>query len=149
MQKKNNEMGRLKKGQKLPSLFTNPTRRFSSIIGPRINPKISGGRGIAVCSIKNPRMPKINISLTARSAKDRSIAFNYDSLYADEAGRVVFPAPAAVITVNDTARTRERGLYEVVVEAKEIPGQYPIAGLLEPSQKTEYTVTFEHGYHEE
>ena len=99
---------------------------------------------------KNGRpMPKINISLTARSAEDRSIAFNYDSLYADEEGRVVFPAPAAVITVNDAARTREHGLYEVIVEAKEIPGQYPIAGLLEPSQRTEYTVTFEHGYHEE
>jgi hypothetical protein len=98
---------------------------------------------------KNGRpMPKINISLTGRNVKDKSVAFNYDSLYADEKGRATFAAPASVITVNDAARTRENGRYEVVVEAKEIPGQYPISGLVEPSRKTEYTVKFGHGYHE-
>ena len=99
---------------------------------------------------KNGRpMPKINISLTGRNAKDKSVAFNYDSLYADEKGRTAFAVPAAVITVNDAARTRGNGRYEVVVEAKEVPGQYPIARLVEPSRKTEYTVTFGHGYHEQ
>jgi hypothetical protein len=98
---------------------------------------------------KNGRpMPKINISLTGRHAKDKSVAFNCDSLYGDEKGRAVFAAPAAVITVNDMARTRQNGLYKVVVEAKEVPGQYPIAGLVEPARKTEYSVTFGHGYHE-
>ena len=50
--------------------------------------------------------------------------------------------------MNDVARTWENGPYEVVVEVKEIRGQYPIAERVEPSRKTEYTVVFEHGYHE-
>jgi len=105
--------------------------------------------GLTVMDRNGRPMPKINISLTGRNAKDKSVAFNYDSLYGDEKGRAVFAAPTAVITVNDAARTRKNGLYEVVVEAKEIPGQYPIAGLVEPARKTEYTVTFGHGYHEQ
>ena len=91
-------------------------------------------------------MPRLNVSLTGRNAKDRCVAFNYDSLYGDEKGPVAFAAPATVITVNDTARTREEGRYEVVVEAKEVPGQYPISGLVEPSRETKYTVAFRHGY---
>ena len=104
--------------------------------------------GLTVIDKNGRPVPRINISLTGRNAKDKSVAFNYDSLYADEKGRAAFAAPAAVITVNGAARTRENGLYEVVVEAKEIPGQYPIAERVEPSRKTEYTVVFEHGYHE-
>jgi len=104
--------------------------------------------GLTVMDKNGRPMPKINISLTGRNVKDKSVAFNYDSLYADEKGRATFAAPASVITANDSARTRENGRYEVVVEAKEIPGQYPITGLVEPSRKTEYTVTFGHGYHE-
>jgi hypothetical protein len=46
------EIGRVKKGQKLPLVLTNPIRRFSSIIGPKINPRIKGGRGMVTLSIK-------------------------------------------------------------------------------------------------
>jgi len=105
--------------------------------------------GVTVKDKNGRPMPKINTGLTGTSAKTKIVAFNYDSLYADEKGRATFAVPAAVVTVNDTARTRENGSYEVVVEAKEVPGQYPIAGLVEPWRKTEYTVLFEHRYHEE
>ena len=104
--------------------------------------------GVTVTDKNGRPLPKINISLTGRNAKDQNVAFNYDSLYADEKGRTVFAAPAAVIRVNDTARTRENGRYEVVAEAKEVPGQYPVAESIEPARKTEYRVTFGHRYHE-
>jgi len=104
--------------------------------------------GVTVLDKNGRPAPKISISLTGRNAKGNGVAFNYDSLYVDEKGRTAFAAPTTVILVNGAARTRVSGSYRVVVEAKEVPGQYPIAGLVEPARKTEYTVVFEHGYRE-
>ena len=68
------------------------------------------------------------------------------SLYVDEKGHTTFAAPAAVITVNGDTRTREKGLYDVRVDAQEVPGQYPTSEPVEPGQKSEYTVIFVYGY---
>jgi len=102
--------------------------------------------GLTVTDKNGRPLPKLNAALTGRDKRDNSVAFSYGSLYADEKGRATFAAPAAVITVSDDMRPRAIGLYEVIVEAKEVPGQYPTTEPVEPSKKTEYKVVFEYGY---
>jgi len=96
---------------------------------------------------KNGRLlPKLNTGLTGKVKGGDRTVFSYDTLYLDEKGRTTFAAPTVVICVSGDMQTRENGVYEVIVQAKEVPAQYPLAEPVEPAKKTEYTVVFSYGY---